>query len=326
MILWIRYLTAVAALTALLPAAKGADPARDYPNRPVRIITGSPGSTSDIVPRFVGQRLAERWGQQIVIDNRPGAGGIIGTEIGANAAPDGYTLTVGHIGTHASAQFLFKNLRYDPVKDFAPISLLSVSGIALVVNASVPANNLKDFVAYAKAKTGGVNYASAGGGTSSQLSGELFNQMTGAKLVHIPYKGAGFALTALVSGETQAAFLSTTTANAQVKAGRLKALAVLSAKRFPAAPDIPSATEAGMPGIESNVWFGLFAPAGTPKSIITKINRDVVAVLKLPEARDALLAQGAEASPTTPEEFAAYLKKEIDKWGKVIKEAGIKSE
>ncbi len=326
MILWTRYLAAIAALTALLPAARAADPARDYPNRPVRIITGSPGSTSDIVPRFVGQRLAERWGQQIVIDNRPGAGGIIGTEIGAHAAADGYTLTVGHIGTHASAQFLFKNLRYDPVKDFAPISLLSVSGIALVVNASVPANNLKDFVAYAKAKPGGVNYASAGGGTSSQLSGELFNQMTGARLVHIPYKGAGFALAALVAGETQAAFLSTTTANAQVKAGRLKALAVLSAKRFPAAPDIPSATEAGVPGIESNVWFGLFAPAGTPKSIITKIDRDVVAVLKLPEARDALLAQGAEASPTTPEEFALYLRKEIDKWGKVIKEAGIKSE
>jgi tripartite-type tricarboxylate transporter receptor subunit TctC len=326
MILWKCYLTALAALMALPPAAKAADPARDYPNRPVRIITGSPGSTSDIVPRFVAQRLAERWGQQIVIDNRPGAGGIIGTEIGAHAAPDGYTLTVGHIGTHASAQFLFKNLRYDPVKDFAPISLLSVSGIALVVNASVPANNLKDFVAYAKAKTGGVNYASAGGGTSSQLSGELFNQMTGAKLVHIPYKGAGFALAALVAGETQAAFLSTTTANTQVKAGRLKALAVLSAKRFPAAPDIPSAAEAGVPGIESNVWFGLFAPAGTPKSIITKVNRDVVAVLKLPEARDALLAQGAEASPTTPEEFALFLRKEIDKWGKVIKEAGIKSE
>lgn len=326
MLLWKCYLTALGALTALLPAARAADPARDYPNRPVRIITGSPGSTSDIVPRFVGQRLAERWGQQIVIDNRPGAGGIIGTEIGAHAAADGYTLTVGHIGTHASAQFLFKNLRYDPVKDFAPISLLSVSGIALVVNASVPANNLKDFVAYAKAKTAGVNYASAGGGTSSQLSGELFNQMTGARLVHIPYKGAGFALAALVAGETQAAFLSTTTANTQVKAGRLKALAVLSAKRFPAAPDIPSAAEAGVPGIESNVWFGLFAPAGTPKSIITKVNRDVVAVLKLAEARDALLAQGAEASPTTPEEFALYLRKEIDKWGKVIKEAGIKSE
>ena len=308
------------------PAARGADPAQNYPNRPVRIITGSPGSTSDIVPRFVAVRLAERWGQQVVIDNRPGAGGIIGNEIGAKAAPDGYTLTVGHIGTHASAQFLFKNLAYDPVKDFTPISLLSNSAIALAVHASVPSNNLKDFVAYAKSKPGGLNYGSAGGGTSSQLSGELFNQMTGAKLVHIPYKGAGFAVAALVAGETQAAFLSTTTVNAQVKAGRIKALAVLSAKRFSAAPDIPSATESGFAGIESNVWFGLFAPARTPKSIVMKINRDVVAVLKLPEARDALLALGAEAVPTSPEEFGAFVKQEIDKWGRVIKEAGIKSE
>ena len=314
------------AAAAVFADARAADPATDYPNRPVRIITGSPGSTSDIVPRFVAHKLAERWGQQIVVDNRPGAGGIIGTEIGANAAPDGYTLTVGHIGTHASAQFMFKNLRYDPIKDFAPISLLTISGIALVVNATVPASTLKDFIAYAKAKPGGVNYGSAGGGTSSQLSGELFNQMTGAKLVHIPYKGAGFALAALVAGETQAAFLSTTTANAQVKAGRLKALAVLSARRFPAAPEIPTAAEAGYPGIESNVWFGLFAPARTPPAIVAKINRDVVAVLGLAEARDAMLAQGAEASPTTPAEFGAFLKKEIDKWGKVVREAGIKSE
>ncbi|MDO8598371.1 MAG: tripartite tricarboxylate transporter substrate-binding protein, partial [Sulfuricaulis sp.] len=186
--------------------------------------------------------------------------------------------------------------------------------------------NLKEFVAYAKAKTGGVNYASAGGGTSSQLSGELFNQMTGAKLVHIPYKGAGFALTAVVSGETQAAFLSTTTANTQVKAGRLKALAVLSSKRFSATPDIPTASEQGFPGIESNVWFGLFVTAGTPPSIVTKVNRDVVAALRLQEAKDALLAQGAEAVPMTPEEFGAFLKQEIAKWGKVIKEAGIKAQ
>lgn len=329
---WIRIFARVAALmpalvaTAVCAAAQSADPAPNYPNRPVRMITGSPGSTSDIAARFVAQKLSERWGQQVVVDNRPGAGGIIGAEIAARAAPDGYTLVVGQIGTHASPQFLFKTLAYDPVKDFAPISLMTNSGIALVVNASVAANNLKEFVAYAKSKAGGVNYASAGGGTSSQLSGELFNQMTGAKLVHIPYKGAGFALTAVVSGETQAAFLSTTTANTQVRAGRLKALAVLSSKRFPATPDIPTAAEQGFPGIESNVWFGLFATAGTPQAVITKINRDVVAALQLQEAKNALLAQGAEAIPTTPEEFAAFLKREIAKWGKVIKEAGIKSQ
>lgn len=320
---WMHIAALAFAWMPALVAAQGADPAQNYPSRPVRLITGSPGSTSDISARFIAQKLAERWGQQVVVDNRPGAGGIIGAEICAKAAPDGYTLVNGHIGTHASAQFLFKHLAYDPVKDFVPISLLTNSGITLTVNVSVPANNLKDFVAYAKAKPGGVNYASAGGGTSSQLSGELFNQMTGAKLVHIPYKGAGFALTAVVTGETQAAFLSTTTASAQVKAGKLKALAVLSEKRFPAAPDIPSAPEAGLPGLDSSVWFGLFAPAKTPKAIITKINRDVVSILRLPEARKALLAQGAEAVPTTPEEFGAFLHREIEKWGKVIKDAGI---
>src|SRR5262249_51314452 len=320
-ILAIMWAPAVAAATGA-----GANAVQDYPNHPVRLITGSPGSTSDIAARFVGQKLSERWGQPVVVDNRPGVGGIIGAGIAANAVPDGYTLFVGHIGTHAAAQFLFKKLAYDPVRDFAPISLMTNSGIALVVHSSVPAANVKEFVAYAKAKPGGVNYASAGGGTSSQLSGELFNQMTGARLVHIPYKGAGFALTALVSGETQAAFLSTTTANAQVKAGRLRALAVLSEKRFSAAPDIPSAPEAGFPGLDSSVWFGLFAPAKTPGTVVSKVNRDVVYSLNLAEAKSALAAQGAEAVPTTPEEFGAFLKREIDKWGKVIKAAGIKAE
>jgi len=319
-------LITVLSLAAGPAAAQGADPAQKYPDRPVRVITGSPGSTSDFSARFVAQKLSERWRQQVVVDNRPGAGGIIGGEIAARAAPDGYTLFVGHIGTHASAQFLFRKLAYDPVRDFAPISLMTNSGIALVVNATLPAANLKEFVAYAKARPGGVNYASAGGGTSSQLSGELFNQMTGARLVHIPYKGAGFALNAVVANETQAAFLSTTTANVQVKAGRLRALAVLSEKRFPAAPDIPSAPEAGFPGLDSSVWFGLFAPARTPKAIIAKINREVVASLNLPEAKTALASQGAVAMPTTPEEFAAFLAREIDKWGKVIKAAGIKAE
>ena len=325
-----KNIPAVLAVTlALSPApagAQGADPAANYPHRPVRLITGSPGSTSDIAARFTAQKLSERWRQQVVVDNRPGAGGVIGAEIVARAAADGYTLMLGQIGTHASPQFLFKNLSYDPVRDFAPIALVSNSGIALAVHAAVPANNLQDFIAYAKAKSGGVNYGSAGGGTSSQLSGELFNQMTGARLVHVPYKGAGFALTALVGGETQAAFLSTTTISAQAKAGRIKALAVLSNKRFAAAPEIPSVAEAGYPGIEASVWFGLFAPAKTPPAIIARINRDTVASLQLAEAKALLLAQGAETTATTPAEFGAFVRTEVAKWGKVIKEAGIKSE
>jgi tripartite-type tricarboxylate transporter receptor subunit TctC len=312
-----------ACLVALPSVSVAADAAASYPDRPVRIITGSPGSTSDIAARFIAQKLTERWGRQVVVDNRPGAGGIIGTEIVARSAPDGYNLIIGQIGTHASPQFLYKKLPYDPVKDFTPITLLTNSGIALTVNASLPVSTTREFVEYARARPGAVHYASAGGGTSSQLSGELFNQMTGAKLIHVPYKGAGFALTAVVAGETHAAFLSTTTANVQVKAGKLKALAVLSTNRFPAAPDIPSITEAGFPGIASSVWFGLLAPAGTPKAIVDKINRDAVAILKTPEARGALLSQGAEPVPSTPEEFGAFLEAEIAKWSKVIKAAGI---
>ncbi len=319
----------IAFLTAALPPvvnAQVAEPAAAYPSRPVRLITGSPGSTSDISARFIAQKLSETWRQQVVVDNRPGAGGMIGAEIAAKSAPDGYTLMQGHIGTHASPQFLYKHLGYDPVKDFVPVALVSNSGIALAIHSSVPANNLKEFIAYAKGKPGGVNYGSAGGGTSSQLSGELFNQMTGAKLVHIPYKGAGFALTALVGGETQAAFLSTTTISAQSKSGRIRPLAVLSKKRFDAAPDIPSIVEAGYPGIESSVWFGIFAPAKTPPAIVAKINRDAVAALQSPEAKALLLQQGAETIAMTPAEFGAFQKAEIAKWGKVIKEAGIKAE
>ena len=316
----------VLSFASLAAWAQNVEPARHYPNRPVRLITGSVGGTSDIIARFTAQKLSVLWSQQVVVDNRPGAGGLIGAEIGAKAVADGYTLVLGQIGTHASPQFLYKNLSYDPVHDYAPIALVSNSGIALAVHASVAVSNLKDFIAYAKAKPGGVNYGSAGGGTSSQLSGELFNQMTGAKLVHIPYKGSGYALTALVGGETQSAFLSTTTISVQARAGRIKALAVLSNKRFAAAPEIPSVAEAGYPGIEASVWFGLFAPAKTPPAIIAKINRDVVASLQSPEAKDALLAQGAETMPTTPAEFGAFVKAEVAKWGKVIKEAGIKAE
>jgi tripartite-type tricarboxylate transporter receptor subunit TctC len=218
---------------------------------------------------------------------------------------------------------LFKKLAYDPVKDFIPITLTTVSGIALVVNPAIPTNQLKEFVLYSKNKSGGLSYASAGGGSSSQLSAELFNQAVGAKLVHVAYKGAGFALTGVVSGEVQAAFLSTTTASIQVKAGKLRALAVFSKERFPAAPDIPTATEQGFPGIDSVVWFGLFAPAKTPIQYIKKINRDVAEVLRSPEARNTLLAQGAEPSTTSPEEFSQFLMSEIKKWGAVIKNAGI---
>jgi tripartite-type tricarboxylate transporter receptor subunit TctC len=303
-----------------------ADGASSYPNRPVRLITGSLGGASDFVARLVAQRLGERWGHQFVVDNRAGMAGVLGTAAAAKAAPDGHTLAVGLAGTHAAPQFLYRDLPYDPVKDFAPITLLSDAGIALVVHASVPVRDAKEFVAYARARPGAVNYASAGVGTTSQLAAELFNQLTKAQLVHVPYRGAGIAITALLGAETQSAFLATVSITPHLGAGRVRALAVLSEKRFQAAPGIPSAPEAGLPGVNASVWVGLFAPAGTPRPIVSKLNRAVVELLRLPETRDLLARQGAEPMPSTPEAFARFLDDEIAKWGKVIKTAGLKAD
>ena len=323
---WMQPLALVLGLMPALSAAQGADPAKNYPIRPVRIITGSPGSTSDLSARFIAQKFTERWRYQVVVDNRAGAGGIIGTEIAAKSAPDGQTLVIGHIGTHVSAPSLYKNLAYDPIKDFEPISNLVSSAIVLVVHVSVPAGNLKELLAFARGKPAGVNYSTPGGGTSGNLTGELFNQVTGANLVHVPYKGAGFALTSVASGETQVSFLAASTAMPQLKAGRVKPLAVLQKARFVGLPDVPTSAEQGFPNLDSNVWFGLFAPAKTPKSIIIKINQDVVAALRAQDARDTLRAAGAEAVPTSPEEFGAFVQSEITKWTKVIKAAGIKAQ
>ena len=309
----------------LLANVAWAQPKDNYPNRPIRVITGSPGSTSDLSARFVAQKLTERWGQQAVVDNRPGAGGIIGVEIGARAAPDGYTLIVGHVGTHASAQVLHKNLGYDPIRDFEPISNLVNVAVVFVVHPSVAANNLKDFVAYSQAQNGKLNFGSPGAGTSGHLTGELFNLVTKARMTHIPYKGAGFAVTANIAGEVQSSFLSTATAQPHVKAGRLKSLVVVRKTRFAGTPDVPSSVEAGFPELDSNAWFGLFAPAKTPKSVIARLNKEVAEALNTPHVKDTLLGQGAEVAPTSPEEFGAYVKSEVVKWSRVVKESGYKT-
>jgi tripartite-type tricarboxylate transporter receptor subunit TctC len=307
-----------------LAAAQAADPTKSYPSRPVRIITGSPGSTSDLSARFIAQKLTDAWHRQVIVDNRATAGGIVSAEIASRALPDGQTLLIGHIGTHVSPQSLYKNLSYDPVRDFEPITNLVASAIMLVTHASVPAKTIKELIAFARTKPEGVNYSTPGGGTSGNLTGELFKQVTGANMVHVPYKGAGFAVTSVASGETLISFLASSTAMPQIKAGRVKALAVLQKQRFAGMPDIPTSAEQGFPELDSNVWFGLFAPAKTPKAIITKINRDAGAALKTREARATILALGAEPVPSTPEEFGAYVKSEITKWTKVIKDAGIK--
>jgi tripartite-type tricarboxylate transporter receptor subunit TctC len=316
---------ALLTILALAPALAWGQAKDSYPNRPIRIITGSAGSTSDLAARFVAQKLTEGWGQQAVVDNRPGAGGIIGVEIGARSAPDGYTLIVGHVGTHASAQVLHKGLGYDPIKDFEPISNLVNVAIVFVVHPSMAATTLKDFIAYSQAQGGKVNFGSPGAGTSGHLTGELFNLVTKARMTHIPYKGAGFAVTANIANEVQASFLSTATAQPHVKSGRLRPLVVVRKTRFAGTPDVPSALEAGYPELESNAWFGLFAPARTPKNLVMRLNKEVAAALNTPQVRDTLLGQGAEVAPTSPEEFGAYVKSEAVKWARVVKESGYKT-
>jgi tripartite-type tricarboxylate transporter receptor subunit TctC len=314
------------ALLGASTALHAANPAASYPMRPVRVISGSPGSTADITARFIGQKLSERFKQQFVIDNRASGGGIVGAEIVANAPPDGHTLYVTGVNTQVSAPLLFKKVPFDPLKDFAPISLITNSGLLVVVIPSLGVNNMKEFVAYARSRPHGLYYASASAGTSSHLTGELLAQMLGLTFIHVPYKGAGFTLTALMTGEVQAAFLSTTTTSGQIRAGKLKAIALLNDKRFPGAPDIQTALEQGFKGLESYVWFGLYAPGKTPRTIIEKVNREVGSVLKLPETRDAMLAQGAEVVYTTPEEFDRFQRAEIVKWSKVIRDAKLQAQ
>ncbi len=310
-----------------LPVAAGSAHAADaerYPTRPVRVITGSVGSTTDQIARFTAQKLTERLGQQFIVDNRAGAGGTIGTDIAAKSVPDGYTLTIAHAGTHVSAVSLFKNLPYDPIRDFAPISLLMKGVTVLVAHPSTPANNVKELIALGKAKGGdAVSWGSAGAGTISHLTGELFNQVTGIKFLHVPYKGAGPALTGLLSGETQFAFLSPVTAHVQLQARKVKAFAVSSLTRFPGTPDIPSAAEAGVPGMEALFWVGIAAPAKTPQPVITRLNREINDSFNRPDTRETLLKLGAIASPSSPAEMLAFIKAELVKWTPIIKGAGI---
>ena len=298
--------------------------AQKYPTKPVRLISGSPGSTSDQIARFTAQKLTERLGQQFIVDNRAGAGGTIGTDIVAKSVPDGHTLTIAHAGTHVSAVSLFKNLPYDPVKDFAPISLLMKGVTVLVAHPSVPANSVQELIALGKAKGGDtITWGSAGAGTISHLAGELFNIVSGVKFLHVPYKGAGFALTGLLSGETHFAFLSPVTAHAQLQARKVKAFTVTSLQRFPGTPDIPSATEAGVPGLNALLWFGIMAPAKTPQSIVVRLSTEINDSFNRPDVKDALLKLGAIAAPSSPEEMRAFIQAELKKWTPVIKAAGI---
>ncbi len=285
---------------------------------------GGVGSTADYLSRYIGQKLNEKWAQPVVVDSRSGAGGTLAADVVAKAAPDGYNMVMGHAGPMVSAVALYKDLPYDPVKDFAPVSRMTTGVVVLVTHPSIPVANTKELIAFIKQK-GGLSYASAGNGTMSHLAGELFNRIAGVNVLHVPYKSAGLALTALLSSETQISFLSPVTAHTQLKAGRVKALAVSSKTRFAGTPDIPSAVEAGIPGMDARLWFGLFTTARTPRAVVMKLNQEITDVLNRPDVKQHLLTQGAEAAPSTPDELGDFVKSELQRWLPIIKAAGIKA-
>ncbi len=309
----------MAFVLAVSPAAQAA-----FPDKPIRMIVPFPaGGNADIVARSIGNELSKNLGVPVVIENRGGAGGVIGSEVVAKAPADGYTIMMVS-ASHVINPSMQKSLPYDTIKDFAGISLVAEVPTVLVVHPSVPANSLKELIAYAKANPGKINFATAGNGTVGHLSAELLKSMAQIKMEHVAYKGNGPAMTDVLGGHVQMIFSSMPSALPHVKSGALRALVVTAPKRSAAAPNIPSTAEAGMPGFDVSTGFGLFAPGKTPRPIINKLNAEVVKALKLPEVRERLASQGAEPVGSTPEEYDAFVKTEIAKWQKVCKEAGIK--
>jgi len=297
----------------------------DYPNKPIRLIIGFPaGGSTDIVGRVVAQKLGERLGQTIVVENRGGAGGTIGTDAAAKAAPDGYTLTLGTTSTMAVAPGAYSRLGYDPIKSFSPVSLVAVTPYLLVVNPQVPANSLAELVTLVKSQPGKLNYASAGNGSTTQLATEMLNDVTGMNMAHIPYKGNAAADLAILSNQVEVLFGSMPALLQHAKTNKLRALAVGSSSRSPALPDIPTVAELGYPGFEAALWLGILAPAGTPKPIIDKLNKELVAIVATPDFKAAMDRNGADAMSNTPEQFAALIKSEVGKYGSITKRLGIK--
>jgi tripartite-type tricarboxylate transporter receptor subunit TctC len=311
-------LAALLACTISVPAH-----AQASPNRPVRLLVGlAPGGGTDIIARLVAQKMGEGLGQQVLVENRVGSGGLLAAEAAAKAVPDGYTLLFGAISYSSIFASLYRKLPYDPVKDFAPISLVATFPNVLVVNPALPVKTVGELLAYAKANPGKVSYGSSGVGSSLHLSMEMLKSMTGLDAVHVPYKGGAPATADLIGGQIQAMFDNLPGQIAYVKAGRTRALAVTTAKRNPQLPDVPTMIEAGVPGFEVNVWYGILAQAATPKPIIDKLNIEVVKALNSPEVRERMAKEGAEAIPSTPAEFAAFQKAEVTKWAKVVKDSG----
>jgi len=313
------------ALLAALPVAAFAQAKTTYPTKPIRLIVAfPPGGSTDIVARLVGQKLSERLGQQVIIDNRGGAGGMLGTEIAARANADGYTLTMGTTSTHVIAPAAYPSVKYDPVADFVPITLVASTPYLLVLNPSVPAKSVKDFVGLMKSQPGRLNYASAGAGSTTHLAMEMLKLASGTDIVHIPYKGNVSAGAAVVGGQVQALFGSMPAVLPQAKSGKVRAIGVGTAKRSPALPDVPTVAEQGYPGFDVSLWLGFFAPKGTPAPITTKLYNELVAIAKSPDMKEQFERNGADPAWTTPAELTKLMKSELAKYSKVIKDANIK--
>lgn len=319
----IRLLALVALSCA--PAALLAQPGH-YPVKPVRfIVPNPPGGGTDLVARIVSQKVSEKWGVNLVLDNRPGAGGIIAVEVAAKSAPDGYTLLVGHFPLAISVNLV--KVSFDPVRDFAPVTLLATTQNILAVNPALPATSTKELVALAKAKPGELRYASGGSGTAMHVSAELFSLLGGVSMTHVPYKGAAPALGDLISGQVHVSFLSIPAARAHIKAGRIRALAVTGPKRSQVVPDLPTIAEAGLRGYAAEQWYGVLVPRQTPRAIVARLNQDFAWALAQPDTRSRLLESGYDiATDTSEEAFGRFIKSEIAKWAEVIRKAGIKAE
>ena len=313
---------------ATLLSASGASAQSDYPNRPIRWLIGfPPGGATDVTARVLVPYLTDSMKQQVVVDNRGGAHGNIASEIVAKAAPDGYTLLMGTISMLAINPALYRKLPFDSVRDFAPVSVLVSLSNVIVLHPTVPANSMKELIALAKTRPGTLTYATSGAGSPGHLAGELLNTTAKISMIHVPYKGGAPAINDLLGGQVNIMIATTPTAVPHIKSGRVNALAVTTQKRSVALPQVPTIAEAtGFAGYEANNWYGVLGPAKLPAPIVARLNREFHAALKTPEVRDKLLVQGLEPAPTTPEEFAAYLKYEIAKWGKVARDAGAKVE
>lgn len=303
-----------------------AQTAQGYPNKPIRfIVPYAPGGSTTLVARLIGAKLTESWGQQVLVDNRPGANTAIGSEALARSAPDGYTISLAAT-THTTVPHLVPNLPYDALKDFAPVASLVTTQLVLVLNPAVPANNLKEFIALAKAKPGELNFAAVGTGSSTHLAGEVFKSVASVKLQHVPYKGTGPALTDLIGGQVQLNFDTPVTSIPHIRSGKLKAIAITGNNRLASLSEVPTFAEAGLPEYDFQLWFGVLAPAGTPKDVLNKLSTEIGRILALPDVKESLAAQGLDTAYLPPEQFGMLIKADFERYGKVIKAAGIKIE